>query len=97
MSAANTRPSWSSLGKNSTVQSQSSSSCQYGSMSCCRLILSVSTNLDSPETVAETRDTSGCHSAWIRHSSWLRRTTDYATVLLPLPGISNDLEVVRLL
>jgi hypothetical protein len=25
------------------------------------------------------------------------RTTDYATVLLPLPGISNDLEVVRLL
>jgi hypothetical protein len=27
----------------------------------------------------------------------LHRTTDYATVLLPLPGISNDLEVVRLL
>ena len=26
-----------------------------------------------------------------------RRTTDYATVLFPLPGISNDLEVVRLL
>ena len=26
-----------------------------------------------------------------------RRTTDYATVLLPLPGIYNDLEVVRLL
>jgi hypothetical protein len=25
------------------------------------------------------------------------RTTDYATVVLPLPGISNDLEVVRLL
>jgi hypothetical protein len=25
------------------------------------------------------------------------RTTDYATVLLRLPGISNDLEVVRLL
>src|SRR5262245_49968259 len=23
------------------------------------------------------------------------RTTDYATVVLPLPGISNDLEVVR--
>src|ERR1700674_411487 len=46
MSAANTRPSRSALGKNSTVQSQSSSSCQYGSMSCCRLILSVSTNLN---------------------------------------------------
>ena len=30
---------------------------------------------------------------------WSRpyRTTDYATVLLPLAGISNDLEVVRLL
>ena len=27
----------------------------------------------------------------------LHRTTDYAPVLLPLPGISNDLEVVRLL
>jgi len=27
----------------------------------------------------------------------LHRTTDYATVVLPLPGISNDLEVVRLL
>ena len=27
----------------------------------------------------------------------LHRTTDYATVLLSLPGISNDLEVVRLL
>ena len=39
-----------------------SSSCQYGSMSCCRFILSASTNLDSPETVDETRDTSGCHS-----------------------------------
>ena len=26
-----------------------------------------------------------------------RLTTDYATVLLPLPGISNDLEVVCLL
>src|SRR5271154_4784423 len=54
MSAASTRPSRSSLGKNSTMQSQSSSSCQYGLMSCCRFILSVSTNLDSPETVAET-------------------------------------------
>ena len=62
-----------------------------------RFILSVSTNLDSPETVAGTRDTSGCHSARIRRSSWLHRTTDYATVLLPLPGISNDLEVVCLL
>ena len=38
-----------------------------------------------------------CHSAWIRRLSRLHRTTDYATVLLPLPGISNDLEVVRLL
>ena len=26
-----------------------------------------------------------------------RRTTDYATVMPRLPGISNDLEVVRLL
>jgi hypothetical protein len=25
------------------------------------------------------------------------RTTDYATVLFPIPGICNDLEVVRLL
>ena len=32
-----------------------------------------------------------------RHSSRLHRTTDYATVVLPVPGISNDLEVVRLL
>ena len=30
-------------------------------------------------------------------SSRLYHTTDYATVVLPLPGISNDLEVVRLL
>jgi len=30
-------------------------------------------------------------------SSWAHHTTDYATVVLPLPGISNDLEVVRLL
>ena len=36
MSGANTRPSRSSLGKNSTMQSRSPSSCQYGSMSCCR-------------------------------------------------------------
>jgi hypothetical protein len=35
--------------------------------------------------------------ALILPSSWLHRTMDYATVLLPLPGISNDLEVVRLL
>lgn len=28
---------------------------------------------------------------------WPFRTTDYATALLRLPGISNDLEVVRLL
>src|SRR5258708_24841361 len=28
------------------------------------------------------------HTAWIRRSSRLRRTTGYATVLLPLPGIS---------
>jgi hypothetical protein len=52
-----------------------------------RKILTVRTS------IGETRDTSGCHSARIRRSSWLRRTTDYATVLLPLPGISNDLEV----
>ena len=38
MSAANSRPSGSSLGKNSTVQSQSSSSFQYGSISCCKFI-----------------------------------------------------------
>jgi len=35
--------------------------------------------------------------AWIRRSVRLLRTTDYATVMLPLPVISNDLEVVRLL
>jgi len=34
---------------------------------------------------------------WVQRSSRLRRTTDYATVLVPLAGISNDLEVVRLL
>ena len=50
-----------------------------------------------PEFVAETRDMRDCHSAWIRRLSRLHRTTDYATVLLPLPGISNDLEVARLL
>lgn len=49
------------------------------------------------EFVAETRGTSSCHGVWIRRSSRQHRTTDYATVLLPLPGISNDLEVVRLL
>ena len=67
-----------------------------------RFVLSVHTfSLDesrfSRKRVAETRDTSGCHSARFRRSSGLARTTDYATVLLPLPGISNDLEVVRLL
>jgi hypothetical protein len=51
------------MGKNSTVQSESSSSCQCGSMSCCRFIVSVSSNLDFPEIVAETHDTSGYHSA----------------------------------
>jgi len=35
--------------------------------------------------------------AWIRRSFRMLRTTDYATVVLPLPGMSNDLEVVRLL
>ena len=35
--------------------------------------------------------------ALILASSWPHRTTDYATVLLRLPEISNDLEVVRLL
>ncbi len=65
MSAPNTRPSGSLLGKNSTVQTQSSSSCQYGSTSCCRFILSVSLNPQFPEFVAETRGASSCHSAWI--------------------------------
>jgi peroxiredoxin len=35
--------------------------------------------------------------ASIRHAYRLHHATDYATVLFPLPGISNDLEVVRLL
>ena len=38
MSAPNSRPSGSSPGKNSSVQSQSSSSCQDGSISCRRFI-----------------------------------------------------------
>src|SRR3981081_3949482 len=67
------------------------------SMSCCLFILSVSLSLHSPEFVAETLGTSSCHSAGMRRSSRLHCTTDYATVVLPLPGISNDLEVVRLL
>src|SRR5437870_1759635 len=97
MCAANARPSGSVLGKNSTVQSQRSSPCQYGSMLCCRFMRSVPLNLHFSELVAETRSMSSCHGGWIRRSSRLHRTTDYTTVLLPLPGISNDLEVVRLL
>jgi len=38
MSGTKSPPSGSSLGKNSTVQSQSSSSCQNGSMQCCWFI-----------------------------------------------------------
>src|SRR5208283_3225553 len=38
MSAANSRASESSVGKNSTVQSQSFSSCQYGSKSSLRFV-----------------------------------------------------------
>ena len=54
-------------------------------------------NLQFPEFLADTCDTRDCRSAQIRRSSRLHRTTGYATVLLPLPGVSNDLEVVRLL
>jgi hypothetical protein len=36
-------------------------------------------------------------AASIRLSCRLRRATDYTTVQFPPPGISNDLEVVRLL
>ena len=53
------------LGKNSTVHSQSSSSCQYGSMSRCRFMRSVSLGPHFPKFVAETRGASSCHSAWI--------------------------------
>src|ERR1035438_8395594 len=38
MSAEYSRASGSSVGKNPTVQSQSFSSCQYGSKSCLRLV-----------------------------------------------------------
>ena len=44
-----------------------------------------------------TRDISSYHSVLDGGSSGPHRTTDYATVLFPLPGISNDLELVRLL
>jgi hypothetical protein len=93
MSAAKSRPSRSSISKNTTVQSQSSSSCQYGSMSCCRFIPSASLDLSFPEFLAETSDT---HTPAMSQSGALyrlHRTTDYATVLFPLPGLSNDLEV----
>jgi len=56
-----------------------------------------SLNLHFPEFLADTCGTRDCCSAQIRRSSRLHRTTDYATVLFPLPGLSNDLEVVRLL
>ena len=49
MAVPNTRPSGSLLGKNSTVQSQSSSSCQYGSTSCCWFIRSVWSNPHLPK------------------------------------------------
>jgi|SRR5208282_2576987 hypothetical protein len=91
MSAANTRPSGSLLAR----ISQSSSSCQYCQCRVCRFILSVSCNLHLSRSCGRESWTSSCHSAWIRRSFWLHRTTDYATVLLPLPGISNDLEVCQ--
>ena len=56
-----------------------------------------SLNLHFPEFLADTCDKRDSRSAWLRRSYRLHRTTDYATVLLPLPGLSNDLEVVRLL
>ena len=49
------------------------------------------------EFLAKTSRYADSRGASIRHSFRLHRTTDYATVVLPLPGISNDLEVVRLL
>ncbi len=53
----------------------------------------------------ERKGNSWRNSHWARLSQFpdptvisaARRATDYATVLLPPPGISNDLEVVRLL
>jgi hypothetical protein len=56
-----------------------------------------SLNLHFPEFLADICDERDSRSAQIRRSSRLHRTTDYATVLFPLPGLSNDLEVVRLL
>jgi hypothetical protein len=59
--------------------------------SYCRFIPSTFLDLYFPELLAETRDT---HTPAVSQSGTsyrLHRTTDYATVLLPLPGISNDL------
>jgi hypothetical protein len=66
------------------------------------VVLSVHTfslfgSLLSRKLLAETRDT---HSPAMSQSGALyrlHRTSDYATFLLPLPGVSNGLEVVRLL
>lgn len=56
-----------------------------------------SLNPHFPEFLADTCDERDSRSAQIRRSYRPHRTTDYATVLFPLPGLSNDLEVVRLL
>jgi len=55
--------------------------------------------VESPSSKIRGRDSryESCHSTWMRPSSLLHCTTDYATVVFPLPGISNDFEVVRLL
>ena len=84
-----------SLGTNSTLQSQSCSSCQYG----FNLMFQVHMKalIYGSEFLAKTSRYADSRGASIRHSFRLHRTTDYATVVLPLPGISNDLEVVRLL
>ena len=92
----NSRPSESSPGKNSIMQSQSlhvASTVQSrvaGSYEG-RLI----STIQSSSLKLMIRRASRCAS--IRHSGRRCGTTGYATVVLPLPRISNDLEVVRLL
>jgi hypothetical protein len=54
-------------------------------------------NLYGSKFLAETRDTPPSRVSQSGSHIGLQHTTDYATVLLPLPGIYNDLEVVRLL
>jgi len=51
------RASGSSVGKNSTVQSQSVSSCQYGSRTSLRFVLKIDRSPNFPASRAKTRGT----------------------------------------